>query len=550
VQDVRVSKIQNPMTEIETHITAVTVYIDRALVTRQGIINLIGDERQLVMTELPVTLDPESVRVSGKGAVAVKLQGISTDRHYTSEPVGERIAQLTAEIESLESQQRRVQLQLETLNLQSDFIQGLQSKTETSFARNLAQQRVSLDDILRSIDFMSSKSSEYANAKEDLRDRSRQLDKQLQALRAQLKQVKTPQSQESFQLRIAIEPSCAGEFQLEVKYIVDRASWTPLYDLRVQSTSKTIQLNYLAQVTQTTGEDWENVHLTLSTAKTGLGTLPPKLDPWYINIPAPAPGAMMMRSRAKIQSDTPTGWMEQETERGISEEAMYVSAAAPAPAYIAETVVAQISQQGSVVKFEIGGGGNIPSDGNPHKATIFSDDFPCKFNYIAMPRLVSFAYLEAQAKNPDNGATLLPGVANIFRDDMFVGTTNLENIAPGQEFKLNLGIDEGIKIDRDLVERQVDKKFLGGNRLINYGYRITITNLLAQPTHLDLSEQIPHSQSEQIKVKLTKITPQISLGELGLLTWHLDLAPNRKMEIYYQFAIEHSQQTQIIGLDI
>ena len=224
----------------------------------------------------------------------------------------------------------------------------------------------------------------------------------------------------------------------------------------------------------------------------------------------------------------------------------------PSPAYIAETGSAKMSQQGSVVKFEIGGGGNIPSDGNPHKATIFYDDFSCQLNYVAIPRLVSFAYLQAQAKNPANGATLLPGMANIFRDEMFVGTTELENIAPGQEFKLNLGIDEGIKIDRDLVDRQVDKKFLGmgGNRQINYGYRLTITNLLAQITHLDLTEQIPHSRSEKIKVKLIKTTPQIPLGEMGVLTWSLDLPANDKMEIYYQFTIEHSQHTQIIGLDV
>jgi uncharacterized protein (TIGR02231 family) len=533
------------MTCIETRITAVTVYTDRALVTRRGIIELLGEERELILTQLPITLDSESVRVSGKGTVAVKLQGVSVERNYTTEPVGERLAELTSQIETLEAEQRRVQLQLETLNLQSDFIQGLRSKTETSFARSLAQQRVSLDDTLKLIEFMGSKSTEYATAKEDLHDRQRQTDKQIKALRAKLQQLKTPQSTESFQLRVAIEPSGAGEFELEVNYTVDRASWTPLYDLRVQSTRKIIQLSYLAQVTQTTGEDWENVSLTLSTAKTGLGTLPPKLDPWYINVPVPPTPAPMMRARSASRSEPMGMAMERMTDEmdGL---------AVAAPAYIAETVSAKMSQQGSVVKFEIGGRGNIPSDGNPHKATIFNDDFSCRLNYVAMPRLVSFAYLQAQAKNPANGATLLPGTANIFRDEMFVGTTELANIAPGQELKLNLGIDEGIKIDRDLVERQVDKKFLGigGNRSINYAYRLTITNLLAQITHLELSEQIPHSRSEQIKVKLIKVNPQIPLGEMGILTWSLDLPANGKLEIYYQFAIEHPQFIQIVGLEI
>ncbi len=548
------------MTHIDTRITAVTVYTDRALVTRQGIIELVGEERELVLTQLPVTLDSESVRVSGRGKVAVKLQGVSVERDYSIEPVGERVGELTSQIETLEAEQRQVQLQLETLNLQSDFIQGLRSKTETSFSRSLAKKEVSLDDTLKLIEFMGGKFTEYAIAKEDLNDfarrrlllrqrlrqrqRQRQTDKQIKALRAKLQQLKNPQSSESFQLRVSIEPSGAGEFELDVNYIVDRASWTPLYDLRVQTTRKIIQLSYLAQVTQTTGEDWENIQLTLSTAKTGLGSLPPKLDPWYINISTPPTPAPMMRARSVAAAPAMMA-MERMTDEMDGLEIA-------SPAYIAETVSAKMSQQGSVVKFEIGGGGNIPSDGNPHKATIFNDDFSCRLNYVAMPRLVSFAYLQAQAQNPPNGATLLPGTANIFRDEMFVGTTELENIAPGQEFKLNLGIDEGIKIDRNLVERQVDKKFLGmgGNRSINYAYRLTITNLLAQINHLELIEQIPHSQSEQIKVKLIKVSPQIPLGEMGILTWNLDLAANSQMDIYYQFTIEHSQNTPIIGLEI
>ena len=88
------------MTHIDTRITAVTVYTDRALITRRGIIQLTGEERELVLTKLPVTLDAESVRVSGKGKVAVKLQGESVDRNYTTEPVDERIAELTSQIET------------------------------------------------------------------------------------------------------------------------------------------------------------------------------------------------------------------------------------------------------------------------------------------------------------------------------------------------------------------------------------------------------------------------------------------------------------------
>jgi uncharacterized protein (TIGR02231 family) len=532
---------------IETEITAVTVYTDRALVTRQGKIRLTGTERALIVTNLPTTLDPASVRVSGKGSVGVKLQGVTIDRQYTTEPVADRIAQLTTQIDGLGADKRRLQSQIDTLKLQSNFVQGLREKTQESFSRSLARQQIGLADTQNFLDFIGTKTTEYAFAGEDLRQQQQQIDKQLQSLRLQLEEVETPYSKESFEVAVTVEPIGAGEFQLELTYVVDRAHWTPLYDLRVQSSSKTIQLDYLAEIVQTTGEDWSNVSLMLSTAKPGLGTLPPKLDPWYIDIPP----AMKMRQRAMM----------------TARSADAIPAAAPAAAgmasidrlqesadepieYTAETVVAEISQQGSVVTFQLGGSGNIPSDGNPHKATIFNDNFPCQFEYIAMPRLVSFAYLQAKAKNRADGAILLPGKANIFRDDVFVGTSQLENIAPGQEFKLNLGIDEGMKIDRELSERQVDKTFLAGNRRITYAYRLKITNLLDRVNHIQINDQIPHSRTEQVKVKILKVSPQIQPGELGRLIWELDLPANSKAQIDYQFSIEHPEGVRVQGLDV
>ncbi len=105
---------------IETQITAVTVYTDRALVTRQGTIELTGTERELRVSNLPITLDPASVRVSGKGSIAVKLRGVTVDRQYTTEPVADRIAQLTAQLDRLGADNRRLQSQIDTIKLQRE----------------------------------------------------------------------------------------------------------------------------------------------------------------------------------------------------------------------------------------------------------------------------------------------------------------------------------------------------------------------------------------------------------------------------------------------
>ncbi|BAB72818.1 mucoidy inhibitor MuiA family protein [Anabaena sp. FACHB-709] len=534
-------------TTVHSQIVAVTVYSDKALVTRKGKVSLSGTERELVINSLPVTLETDSVRVSGAGTVGVRLLGVNCDRIYTTEPVAERAAHLNRQIQQLETEKRHLQAQVDALSLQAKFIEGLREKTEEPFAQSLSRKNLSLSETLDFLNFLGSQYSEYAIASGECKSQQQELDKQIQALRASLQMIQTPHPQESVSLIALIEAMGEGEFDLEVSYVVNHASWTPLYDLRLNSTNKTVNLSYLAEVNQNTGEDWLDVALTLSTAKPGLGTLPPKLKPWYIDAPTP----QVWRSRRQLAASPSLPTISTTTvPSGAGIPAEDEAETADDSLISAENIAAEVSKEGSIVTFKLHGGGNIPSDGTPHKITIFHDDYPCNFNYVAMPRLVSFAYLEANVKNSSDGVTLLPGKANIFRDEMYVGITQLENVAPGQEFKLNLGIDEGLKIERDLVERQVDKKLIGNQRRTTYGYRLIITNLLNQETQLQLTEQLPVSRNEQIKVRLNRSNPPTQLGEMGILEWKLTIPPQVKQEVSYQFTVEHPPELTVVGLNI
>ncbi|MBD2499410.1 mucoidy inhibitor MuiA family protein [Anabaena azotica] len=531
---------------VQCQIVAVTIYSDKALVTRKGKVYLSGTERELVITSLPVTLETESVRVGGTGKVGVRLLGVNCDRIYTTEPITERVAQLTRQIQQLETEKRHLQAQVDALSLQAKFIEGLREKTEEPFAQSLSRKNLSPSETLDFLNFLGSQYSEYAIASGECKSQQQELDKQLQALRHSLQILQTPNPHESVILIALIEAAGEGEFELEVAYMVSHASWTPLYDLRLNSTDQTVNLSYLAEVTQNTGEDWQDVALTLSTAKPGLGTIPPKLQPWYIDAPTP----QVWRSQRKLAPSPSLPAISPtvvSAGAGIPADEVEVAEDDLIPA---ENITAEVSKEGSIVTFKLNGSGNIPSDGTPYKITVFHNNYPCNFNYVAMPRLVSFAYLEANIKNSSGGVTLLPGKAHIFRDDVFVGTTQLEHIVPGEQFKLNLGIDEGLKIERDLVERQVDKKLIGNQRRTTYAYRLLITNLLNQEIQLKLTEQLPVSRDEQIKVRLNRINPPIQLGEMGILEWLLTIPPQAKQEVYYQFTVEHPPELTVIGLNI
>ena len=89
-------------------------------------------------------------------------------------------------------------------------------------------------------------------------------------------------SKQGKEVVIDCEVKTAGDLTINLSYLVQYAQWTPEYVLRFNKSDQTIDLSYKALVGQTTGEDWKDVPVTLSTARPHLGAAPPKLTPSYI----------------------------------------------------------------------------------------------------------------------------------------------------------------------------------------------------------------------------------------------------------------------------
>src|SRR5947209_17570237 len=116
-----------------------------------------------------------------------------------------------------------------------------------------------------------------------------------------------------------------------MNYLDDMASWRPQYKFRTGEGTKegkdVVQLEYLAAVTQQSGEDWQGVHLVLSTAQPMLNATPPELKMLAVTVapkgtavagamlppatPAPAVGGGSMASSAPAQMPTSGTYAQQ-----------------------------------------------------------------------------------------------------------------------------------------------------------------------------------------------------------------------------------------------
>ena len=222
----------------------------------------------------------------------------------------------------------------------------------------------------------------------------------------------------------------------------------------------------------------------------------------------------------------------------------------PPPLFEAEQATTTTEQSGTALIFRVGRSVDIPSDNSPHKTTIAYDQLPCEFDYVTAPALEATAHLRATVNNTTE-RTLLQGDSNIFMNSDYVGTTTLKATAPQEQFKIFLGIDDTIKVERKPIERAVDKGSIlqGDIRRSTYAYRIKVHNYASNPRKIVVRDHLPLSQHERIKVRVLSIQPQPSEHTgLDLVTWEFTLPPDGEQVIEYRFLVENPQNIRVTGL--
>ena len=119
---------------IEAAISALTVYTDRALVVRKNTISLTEEETEIILPQLPVTLLPDSVRVTGKGTSTVSILGVRVKSIFIPEASISSVAESESQIQTLKTQITALDNQLRSQKLRLNFIEQLSEKSRNQYA--------------------------------------------------------------------------------------------------------------------------------------------------------------------------------------------------------------------------------------------------------------------------------------------------------------------------------------------------------------------------------------------------------------------------------
>ncbi len=523
---------------VEPKVKAVTVYPDRARVTASGSVELATGTHHLILDGLPLALDSESLRVAGTGQARVRLLGVDVERAFYEEPPSERVQALELQLEEGEDEARAMQDEEAGLRAQLKFLDGLRQAT-VQYAKGLAQGSTSVEDQARLAEFLRDQDEATRKGIRELEQRERSLKRRLDRLRHELELLQAARPRERLQAVVELEALSEGAFQADVTYVVGRAGWQPLYDLRLTTgeEGRKVEMTSIAEIYQDTGQAWQAVTLAVSSARPSLNQRLPDLMPWYIDVYAPpvpreVAAAPVMRSMpAPAQAERAT----------VAEAGRPVD-------YVAEAVTATVEQSETTVRYSVPGQTDIPSDGSPHKVTLDRQELKPEMDYLAVPKLADAVFRRIKVVNSGQGP-LLEGPISLFTGDEFIGTSRLDYVASGGEIELLLGVEDRITIERELVQRDVDKARLRDRRQLTYGYQIELQNLTDEPVRVVVQDHIPVSRREEIKVKLEAVSPEPEeRSQLNLLKWQLTLPPGGKSKVTYAYEVEHPRSLHVVGL--
>jgi uncharacterized protein (TIGR02231 family) len=532
---------------IQSAITDVTVYPQGGQVTRRGMgtVDEAG-EHALNFIGLPVALDMGSFRATGSGPEGTRILSVESTQEYHDTAPEESLAALREEIERLEQSVSLLDDRDNVLAQQQQWLASLGEQSARSLAWGLARGTAKPSDASGLLSYTDEESQRLATARQELQRQRTQTARTLDARRRELARLSGAQQPDRLTAIVRIETAGAGDVTIDLSYLVYGAQWQPRYDARVDHAAGKVALTHQALVTQSTGEDWQQVALALSTARPSATVrLPDEPDPWYLDVyQPPMPRPMMMQAQPARAPKALNGPAYADMSapfaagavREADEDANYARAITMA--------AANVEQSGAAQVFHISGRSDVPSDGLPHTLGIGLYGLPCHFEYMAEPVISEGAHLRALPRNT-SGAVLLPGEMFVFHagaaGDEYVGATRLELTAPDAELTLYLGIDDNVTVKREMVERDTEKGNIlqTGIRRVTLGYRVTLANRTNAAQRVILKDRMPVPRHERIKIKPLDFRPQpTSKTKLEQLTWETQLAPGEERKIEWRFTIE------------
>lgn len=512
----------------EAPVAAVCVLEDRAQVTRRAILTLKEGSQAIAVAGVTPLIADRTVRcrlhpvqaadVDATAAHETRVLSLQVERRYVVRGARpERESDLRAAIETLVDEYLEVY----------DTAQALAHERKL-LANGGAQLTKHMRNRLGLGQFDEGWGAEIRQLMERRADLETQLmsqqwqqeDRQtkLQRLYDELRMALQPVSEYQAALVTDVSVATAGSYRVEWEYLVPCALWRPAYVAELDQSDSPAQVDWTSSGTvwQATGEDWQNIELSLSTARPTLGAELPLLED------------DLLRSREKTEEEKDTIQVTSRDEVIASTETAAADASDTPPG---------LDDGGEARTFVVPEKANVPSDGRPHRLTFESWSVVSETELLCLPERAEFVFLRSLQDNPSR-QPLLAGPVALVKNRGFVGHSSIRYVAPGERFALSWGSEDDLVVLRQVM-RQHEEKGLRKHHQHRFRIEVYIANHSANAQTLRIVERLPVSELAQVKVDVQKekTTPAFDKDNQGLVSWKRSLPAGGEERIRLAFDV-------------
>lgn len=512
----------------QTRVTRIMMYPTRAKIFRETAFSLEGGQTNLTLEKLPAEMITESINITlqSESQVPIRLLGMDMERIHLEESPVEKIKELQDAIETLEDDIQRNQQQMETITGRIAHLDGL-LKSPRSYAFGLASGKIDFSEHTQWLEDLSEQRDDLIDKRMSLEKAHRDLKKRLDRIRKTLSDLTGREKKTLRQIHCRVSAPHKTDGRLILSYDTREAAWKPRYDFRLEE--PLLHVDIQAEVQQMTGEDWDAVQMTLSTAQPDLQAHLIDLDPWYINF---AP-----QRRGFQKSPPKAAMMQGDSPRAAESEALFE---------IREP--AAVAEQGPHVVYHMQDPVSIPSDAHPHTIQVAGLDLQAEADLQSAPRRQNRVVRRIRAEN-NSDFVLLPGPVQLFDGATYIGLTHIALIPKNADIEMPFGFEPRIAVEWDLLERAVEKQFLKDRRRINYRYQATLRNSARTEKHIQIHDHLPTPRNEEILVKIKELTPSPKEQDaLNRITWSLSLPPGEERILTIAFSVDFPREKEVSGL--
>lgn len=522
---------------VPSQIKEVTLFSGQALVKREAFISVQKGLNELLIEIEAFRIDKDSVtaKVFGAGEIfSVQFKEIPL-----KEAAQQKIKDLMQKIEELKRSRRQLSDQREILEKKESFLKSLIDFSKAQIPQDIQTRFPNMQDLAKALEFLSSNFQKISGEKQSLEASIKEVEEDIKVLEKELNALRGPVRKARKVIEILFNAAKGQKIRIEADYLAKNANWQPLYKVSVPMTLSELDLTMFSKILQKTGEDWNQVVLSISNVIPLSGVGLPSLSSWTLDMPRPPAGIRKKAARLD-KEEAAVEVLEGETSFGRpQEEAAFATAKRRELPLSFEYRIPQLI--------------DIESRNKETMLPLFSRKMHGEFYYYAVPRRSALTFLVCRA-TPDK--ELLNGPLNVYFGGRYIGKTHLSEKKAGEEFQLSLGADREVKARREKVRDKIKETYFGKIKrdtiVRELAYKITVENLKSRSIGLKVLDSIPVSRTDRIEVKDLSVNPEPTekdyLDREGVMLWDYKLDPGEEREISIAFVVTYPKDIVPWGL--